>query len=243
MDRTTRLWSRREVLAAAGATSVVLCVPSVRSFASDPVSEVDHLIWAAADLDEGIALIEKMTGVRAIVGGVHPGGGTRNALLSLGKRCYLEILSVDPDQPEAGGDTLAFLRNLTQPRFVGWAAGTKNIDAVAKKIRETQFEVRGPTAGSRAKPDGTILEWKTLGIVGQDRTVVPFVIEWDKDTVHPAVDSPGDCTLHELELVHPSPEKTNPVLSAMGLTLRAEAGPIPGITATLDTPKGRVELT
>ena len=243
MDRKTRLWNRREVLAAAGATGVVLCVPTVPSFAFDPVSEVDHLVWAAADLDEGIDLIEKMTGVRAIMGGVHPGSGTRNALLSLGSRCYLEILSVDPDQEEAEGDSLTFLRNLTRPRFVGWAAGTRNIDAVANRIREAPFEVWGPNAGSRAKPDGTVLEWKTLGIAGQDRAVVPFMIEWGRDTIHPAADSPGDCTLHELRLVHPSPEEINAVLSAMGLSFRAQAGPVPGITAILDTPKGRVELT
>lgn len=243
MERKTRLWNRREVLSAAGAASVVLCVPSARSSAFDPVSEVDHLIWAAADLDEGIALIEKMTGVRAIIGGVHPGRGTRNALLSLGSRCYLEILSVDPGQPESEGESVAYLRDLTQPRFVGWAAGSRDIDAVAKKIRETPFEVRGPIAGSRAKPDGTTLKWKTVGIVGRDRTVIPFIIEWDKASVHPAADSPGDCKLQELRLIHPSPEDTNPVLSAMGLSLRAVAGPTPRITATLDTPKGRVELT
>ena len=243
MEKTKRYWNRREVLTAAGATGAALCMRSVRSFASSPITEVDHLIWAASDLDEGIALMEKMTGVRAIVGGVHPGRGTRNALLSLGARCYLEILSVDPGQPGSGEEVATFLRSLTQPQLVGWAAGTRDIDAAAKRIRENHFESRGPNAGSRAKPDGTTLKWKTLGIVGQDRPVVPFIIEWDKDSVHPAAESPGNCELHELRLIHPSPEKINPVLSAMGLSLRAEVGPTPRITAALDAPKGRVELT
>ena len=45
---------------------------------------VDHLVYTCAELKEGIKAIEKLTGVRAAVGGQHLGIGTHNALLSLG---------------------------------------------------------------------------------------------------------------------------------------------------------------
>ena len=41
--------------------------------------ELDHLIFAAADLDTGVAHIEELTGATAVPGGPHPGVGTHNA--------------------------------------------------------------------------------------------------------------------------------------------------------------------
>src|SRR3989442_13632658 len=61
------------------------------------LSRVDHLVYATADLDRGIAEVEQMLGVRATLGGQHPAWGTRNTLVGLGRTCYLEIISRDPD--------------------------------------------------------------------------------------------------------------------------------------------------
>ena len=50
-----------------------------------PVRDVfDHLLLGVSDLDHGIDWFESRAGIRAIVGGVHAGRGTRNALVSLG---------------------------------------------------------------------------------------------------------------------------------------------------------------
>ena len=99
---------------------------------------VDHVLLGTSDLDRGIAWLEERVGLRAEVGGVHPGVGTRNALLSLGNRQYLEVIAPDPAQTN-----LSFpidLRSLEKPRLVTWAVRTPDLLAVERDARAAGFD-------------------------------------------------------------------------------------------------------
>src|SRR5512132_4352699 len=128
---TRRDWLR--LCAAAGASGIIVSPLFGAERLTPAVSAVDHLLLGVSDLDQGIAWVERATGVKAVVGGSHPGVGTRNALLSLGGRRYLEIIAPDPAQ--ADYKFRLDVRKLSEPRLITWAAGTADIDAVAKRAR------------------------------------------------------------------------------------------------------------
>jgi hypothetical protein len=208
------------------------------------VSAVDHLLLGVSDLDSGIAWVERATGLKAAVGGTHPGVGTRNALLSLGGRRYLEIIAPDPAQSEF--KFRIDVRKLSDPRLIAWAAAAKDIDSLAKKALEAGFEIFGPQPGSRARPDGKVLRWKTLGVLNQlgadGVELIPFFIEWAPDSMHPSEDSPKGCELLALEIAHPKKEDVRKALAKLGIEARVRARERALLVATLRTPKGALKL-
>ncbi len=205
---------------------------------------VDHLLLGAADLDRGIAWVERRTGVKAVRGGSHPGVGTQNALIALGGRQYLEIIAPDPAQTMY---TFSIdVRTLTEPRLITWAAVTGDINALAKTAREAGHHLLGPRDGSRARPDGKVLKWKMLGIVNtlslQGVEPIPFFIEWAADSLHPSQDSPTGCALQSFEIEHPDPAGVIDALKGLGIEAQVKPARKVTLNATLKTPKGEVEL-
>src|SRR5215471_14424829 len=169
-------------------------------------SMLDHLLLGCSDLDAGIAFVEQKTGVRAAIGGVHPGRGTRNALLALGPLHYLEIIAPDPAQaeiPKVRAELPAMLKKLSAPALVDWAAHTSDIVGVAERWKKAGFAFRGPTPGSRARPDGKMLHWQTLNPEDDRGGLVPFFIQWGDGTTHPSEDAPKGCTLESFAVVTP----------------------------------------
>src|SRR5437667_5834446 len=179
---------------------------------------LDHILLGCNDLQRGISFVEQHTGVRAAFGGVHPGRGTQNALLSLGTRRYLEIIAPDPQQTSSSSELNAELKKLSEPRLVGWAAHPGDVQVLAADLARAGVAAEGPTPGSRKRPDGSVLHWKTLKLKDDANGLLPFFIEWSADSVltdpeqkmsadsaHPSTDAPSGCQLLRFELLTPDP--------------------------------------
>lgn len=181
------------------------------------------------------------TGVRAAFGGKHPTMGTHNALLSLGNRMYLEILAPDPDAPQVTG-MLSGVKDLKQPRLFTWAAATSQIELAEERLRKAGFKTSSVQPGSRKRPDGSVLRWKTLKLTDVSDPVVPFLIEWDSEAMHPSVDSPPGCELESFAIEHPEPEKLNAIFQSMAVRITINRSASSRLIAVLNTLAGRVQL-
>jgi hypothetical protein len=235
--------SRRMFLAMTGGA---LAVPSVALSAGaeeddDVPTLLDHIILGCNDLDDGIAFVHDNTGALPAFGGVHPGRGTRNALLSLGERRYLEIIAPDPAQREI----LHYpqIREMKDPRLIGWAVHPPDIAAIAKQLRENKVEFKGPDDGSRKRPDGRVLNWKTLNLADDRHGLLPFFIEWSADSVHPSKDAPARCKLEYFEIMSTDPEELVSTLKRIGLDFVVQRSDKARLRALISGPKADLGLS
>jgi hypothetical protein len=223
---------------------------------------LDHILLGCNDLQRGIAFVEQHTGVRAAFGGVHPGRGTQNALLSLGASSaqeegrYLEIISPDPQQSGGTSPLLGTIQELAEPRLVGWAAHPRNIEALAAQLKHYGIAAEGPTPGSRKRPDGKELHWQTLNLQDDASGLLPFFIQWRSrfvptnpdrsmpaESVHPSVDAPSGCQLLRFELLTPDPAPLAMTLAKLTLSAPVIKGAIPQLHAVIKGLKGTLSVT
>ena len=203
---------------------------------------VDHLVYATADLDRGIAEVEELLGVRASPGGQHPIWGTRNALIALGSSSYLEIIAPDPDHSSPSEGRPFGLEALASSRLVGWAAKGSGLTNFRDAAAQHGVELGRVLSGSRKQADGTALTWKLtdLRCVVADG-IVPFFIDWGKSP-HPALAASRGATLVGLRAEHPDADHVLGMLRVVAVDLKVGVGAAPALIAEIDCPNGRVLL-
>ena len=116
-------------------------------------------------------------GLPAEYGGPHASGGTHMALLAFEDGSYLELIA-----PQSAG--AAALREPWGKSMAGdagpcaWAVGSDDIERDVRRFASLRIATRGPEPGSRTKPDGTIIRWKTAAVgKGIRGATLPFLIE------------------------------------------------------------------
>src|SRR5262245_22431657 len=227
-------------------TTVSAALACVILFASpapgDLLGRVDHLVYATPDLQAGIDKLEALLGVRASVGGQHPGRGTRNALIALGPAAYIEIIGPDPEQPKQALPRPFGIDSLKAPRLAAWAMKGDHLEKIVADAKQHGVTLGAVTAGRRRRPDGVVLAWRYT----DPRTVVadgivPFVIDWGA-TPHPAATAAAGASLVALRAEHPGAAGVQKMLDDLRIDLRVTNGPKPALIASINSPRGRVEL-
>lgn len=206
------------------------------------MNRLDHLVYGVPDLAVAVDELAARTGVQATPGGRHVGLGTHNALLALGPEMYLELIAPDPTQPPPAMPRPFGLDTLTTPRLLTWAIKAPDIEVCVAAARAAAYDPGVVLSMSRARPDGVRLAWRlTLTPRLQGDGLVPFFIDWGT-TPHPANGIATGCVLTDLHAEHPEPGFIRPLLNAVRAELPLSRGPTAMIIATLETPRGRVQL-
>jgi len=234
---------RRSFVAAAFGAAFT---PLLTWAATEVPALLDHVLLGCAELDRGIDFVGQHTGVRAAFGGVHPGRGTRNALLALGDRRYLEIIAPDPGQQRIepfAEKQVALLKQLAAPRLIGWAAHPGNLEEFAMRLRQARIPFDGPRPGSRQRPDGKLLQWKTLNLKDDKDGLLPFFIEWSATSLHPSADAPKGCKIIHLSAVTPDASDLAKTVDLLRLDLPISRGDNTALETTLAGPKGELKIS
>ena len=210
---------------------------------------VDHLVVAAPSLDEGARWCEAALGIRPGAGGQHPLMGSHNRLFNIGSeafpQAFFEIIAIDPAAHAPGRARWFGLDDLelsNGPRLLHFVARSSAIATQSAALRAAGFDIGPAIAASRATPQGR-LEWR-IGVRDDGRLLaggaLPTLIDWGH-TPHSALSMPASgVTLRALGL-RGLPRTAMQVLGLPGVETLAGAGP--ALSATLDTPRGRVTLT
>lgn len=207
---------------------------------------LDHLVIAAATLEQGEAYLATKLGVRPRPGGKHAAMGTHNSLLKIGAKMFVEVIAIDPQAitPQRprwfGLDQPALRRELEEaPRLIHWVARTDDLDAARRACPIDPGEAHVMTRGS--------FEWQiTIPADGHlpGGGVLPTLIQWSGPG-HPT-DTMPDSGLRLVALggEHPEPAAIRSALTALALadTLKISFAVKPRLAAMLQTPRGAVAL-
>jgi hypothetical protein len=207
---------------------------------------LDHLVVAAASLEQGEDHLESVLGVRPRRGGKHVAMGTHNSVLRLGDGIYLELIAVDPDgiKPDRPRwfdlDRPSMRASLAQgPRLIHWVARCADIEA-AQKISPSDHGsiypmARAPYSWRITIPDDGHLPGEGL---------IPTLIEW-ADARHPADALPDDrIRVVTMAGAHPEPATIRAALGSLGMAemLKVTYSVTPRLAAMLRTPRGTITL-
>jgi len=203
---------------------------------------IDHLVYTAPSLEQGMNEIESLLGVRPVPGGRHPKYGTHNAQLSLGELIYLEIIAPDPDLPTPEKGRLLGSSFEQEPKLTTWVLREEQIEQMRSRAVANGLPLGQVESGKREKPDGTIVSWKlTDPYAFLLEGAIPFLIHWG-DTPHPAKGIPSAGELIGLEMEHPNAEEVIRNLELLNVSIPVSQGSEPRIIAKIRTKKGIVIL-
>lgn len=211
--------------------------------------ELDHIVIAAENLDQGEEYISSKLGVKPLAGGRHPHQGTHNSLLKLGKDKYLEIIAIDPEGKKPDyprwfnlNDPVLQKQIKKEPKIITWVARTSNL---TETIAQASYNPGIPRSASRGSLRWTFTFTKDGSLI--QKGLLPHLIEWDSSD-HPSSQLPeSKVEINQMKGFHPEPPVIRGHLKSLGLqdtVIIEKSRPSDiGLEVTFKCPEGTVTLS
>jgi hypothetical protein len=212
---------------------------------------LDHLVVAAASLEQGVAWCEATLGITPGPGGQHTLMGTHNRLFKIAGAdypdTYFEIIAIDPQAPPPGrarwfglDDPALQARLAESPRLIHLVARSGMLDMHRQGLIALGRRPGNPVSAGRDTPQGR-LQWQIL--VNDDGGLdcagaLPTLIQWQGR--HPAVDLPDSGVSLRGMILRGVPERVSEMLPLRSVSFEPGGGA--PLQATLATPLGEVIL-
>ncbi len=228
-------------------------------------SQIDHLVIVANNLDQGIAWCEATLGITPGLGGEHKLFGTHNRLFKIATPAnplaYCEIIAINSEAARAVSTTKKRWFDMDNealqaavalaPRLVHFVANTPDVQAARAALSNLGID-RGPALEASRHSRKGLLQWQiTVRDDGQRlfSGMLPTIIQWgkagDKEPLrlHPRNSLPrSGVTLQSITSTHPEASALLAAYAAIGLEGVAVQAGHANLAATLQTPKGVVQL-
>lgn len=193
-------------------------------------------------MDAAISGFEKSLGVQPIFGGFHTSFGTKNALVSLGKDCYLELLASDDTNTKASRPRWMGIDMLRTNKITRWAMKSNELEGDSTILKSMNPEMGSIRGGSRNVSNGGLLQWDLImPLPHPEVELLPFMVDWAKSEIHPADDIPDmGCKLIQLYGTHPTPQKFVTIFEQLKIDFPIKTSTEIKINALIECPNGRI---
>jgi len=139
----------------------------------------DHFVLLVNNLNDAIKTWRDL-GFDARPGGEHPSTGTHNALVALADGAYVEILAfkdfaLAEKSASAWRDGARRLR--VHEGFGAYVLGSNDLARDIEPLRAHSINLSDPIPGSRVRPDGQTVAWRTAFVDHSATGLMPFIIQ------------------------------------------------------------------
>ncbi len=141
------------------------------------ITGLDHFIILVKDLETAMESFRGL-GFNVAEGGEHTQFGSRNALIAFADGTYIELLTFyDPGLAEETFWASALKKLQAGEGYDGYAVQSNDIDNDVERIRRRGLKIDDPLPGSRLRPDGERVAWRTARSPDPVASMVPFLIQ------------------------------------------------------------------
>lgn len=202
---------------------------------------IDHIVYAVPNLEQACDKLEDILEVKPVFGGYHKTIGTKNALVNLGDKCYLEILAIDEQNELINGPRWMGVDFLENAQITRWAINSESLLSDQQILRQYNLNMGEIFAGSRETPSGSLLQWEMILPLALPKIeLAPFMVNWSPSSIHPTEALDDKCSLIGIDFHQADSDSTKKLFESLGIDKQIQPSSESKIVIQIKTPSGKI---